>query len=152
MFSLVKEHWLVSLILVFIYAVWATPTIASFHQLLKKRSRLWLFETSFDQENKFLRFFLIDPNRILQFLLRLAFLLLGLPVAPILWFLVKSHEEAEKKRLALEKEEVASGERSRRLEEDNRRKILRKLWLEKNPPKVYAHTINGITAVVRPAD
>ena len=59
----------------------------------------------------------------------------------------KRREQEQKQRL-----EQQQAEQEARKRENARRCEARKQWFAENKPKLYYHTVNGVTAVLRPAD
>lgn len=86
------------------------------------------------------------------FLLGLLFLF---PTTPILWPVLKYREIRKEKRIAMECRQrlERQNEVERQQRQENRsRAEARKKWFATNKPTLYYNTINGITAVLRPAD
>lgn len=144
-FEFLSAHWVVSLVLIGIYGVLFYNTISRFRKILKE-SRL--HEALFWWSP-------LGSTR-----LRLAWrgvywvtiTLLEVFMAPLLWFIVRSHDKKEWEKKY--REEVALREREAlaRQRRNFERAERRREWLIANPPTLYYNIVCGITAVVRPYD
>lgn len=156
-FSTVKlaiEYWYLLL-----YVLLTATTVFNFQRRVVMQTRPY----------QRVRYHLIDrwaarpPRQVGTLVLRLLvlpFIALALfPFALVLWF-VLGHLDAEERKRQAEAEarlqEVyrtkAQYERSQRDAENRRRAEARKKWLTENKFKLYYNTVNGVTAVLRPAD
>jgi hypothetical protein len=93
-----------------------------------------------------------EVGRTATFFATLFFLVLAPIAAPFRWhFYRKEAREKEARRELLERE-ARKHKAQRLVDENNRRESMRKWWFEGNSPTLYTHTMNGVTAVLAPAD
>lgn len=72
--------------------------------------------------------------------------------AMVVWPFVYHYEMRRLRTYRRAKMEEMLRKDTERRNEDLRRAIARKQWLDENKPKLYFNTVSGVTAVLRPAD
>ena len=135
MFEMILRHWFLLFLSFTLYCFLFFDTVRRFHavfavklQMLHKGSKA--------------RRFLVDCHVILMEFLS----------APLLYFVLRKYDQDKMLKRKAEAEACQQDkEKSMNLENDRRRKC-RGEWLIENQPVLYYKTMNGITAVVRPAD
>lgn len=150
-FNFVVEHWILSLV----YVLLTAHIVFRFRRQIVMKSR-WYRKVHYRLIDRWeARQLQWIGTIILLVLVLLPITLLLFPVAPILWIVLGHLDAKEQKRRdeadkAYREKERAEWERVQ--QENARRCEARKQWLAENKPRLYYNTVNGVTAVLRPAD
>jgi hypothetical protein len=134
--NFVVAHWAISLVAYLALTSWSAITIIRSNGMRELCSRF--------------------PR--LRHLFRVGFLLLGymLGIPFTILFIYTTYQECKEKRERERKEaesvQRAQEEREKKEKQNQHRADARKRWLVNNRPQLFFNTVNGITAVLRPAD
>jgi hypothetical protein len=82
-------------------------------------------------------------------------IMLGYIFAPAMWVVHRRRDhnlEQDHQRQRIEKNREQAERQGNRNEENRARRVLRDQWLAENPLKLFYNTMDGVTAVLRPAD
>jgi hypothetical protein len=144
-FNFVVEHWILSLII---------------YILASLRPALRFYQNVIDDVRE--RWWIDRPRPVIEWVFSKVLFVSAFVFVPVLWLIGRPFEFRRRMREKEEYEACVEQDRQNRekqkqreLEREQENKLraeARKSYFATDPPKLYYNTVNGITAVMRPAD